>query len=120
MKLSAFAKKTILIIGILFIVLVAAGIGYYRSLECLPFVFGAILGTALSVFKVIALERAIEKSIGMEASQAGKYIRFQHLFRLFLTGLLLYVAATVPMIDLWGTAAGIFTFQCAVLLMKYF
>lgn len=120
MKISALAKKMILTICILLIILVAASIIYYRSLSCLQFIFGALLGSAVSIIKVIILERAVDKALSMDEKSAGNYVRLQHLLRLMLTGAALLIAALVPFISLWGAAAGIFAFQISVYILNFF
>ncbi|MGI6169445.1 MAG: ATP synthase subunit I [Christensenellales bacterium] len=119
MKLSDHAKKMIRTICILLFILVVAGVVYYRSWSCLPFVFGALLGAAVSILKVLLLERAVDKALAMEEKAAGNYVRLQHLLRLLLTAVVLVLAALVPAISLWGAAAGVFTFQISVYILKF-
>lgn len=113
MKLSDIAKgmiKTILIIGL---VCILVSIAYYRSLKFIPFLLGVILGIVASVVKVFLLDRAVDKALKMEKKQAGKYIYFQNLLRLFVSGLALIIAVLVPQINLWGVAIGVLAFPFA-------
>ena len=119
MKLSALAKRMIVAIGVLLLVLIAAAVAYHRSLECLPFIYGAVLGAAVSVAKVILLERAIDKTLTMDQKAAGNYIRLQHLLRLALTAAALLLGALVPAISLWGVAGGVFAFQISLYVLKF-
>ncbi|MGI5935875.1 MAG: ATP synthase subunit I [Oscillospiraceae bacterium] len=120
MKLSEVAKRMILTIGILTLLFIAAAAVYYRSPDCLPFVFGALLGSATSIAKVILLERAVDRALGMEKDRAGNYVRLQHLLRLALSGAVLVLAALVPNISLWGAVAGILSFQISLYTLKMF
>ncbi|MCL2767712.1 MAG: hypothetical protein FWE49_03175 [Synergistaceae bacterium] len=113
-------KKMIKVIVISSLIIIAAGAVYYRSLSVLPFAVGVFLMAALNVFKIIMLGRTIERAISMEEKKAGSFIRFQHLLRFLLTGLVLVIAAKTPFISLWGAAAGIFTLQIAAYYVSFF
>lgn len=119
MKLSNLAKRMIITILIIVSVCVLASVIYYRTLDFLPFLFGAILGTAVSIVKVFLLERAVDKALDMEQKQAGNYVSIQHLLRLLLSGVVLTLGAIVPQISLWGVVAGIFAFQIAIYNVKF-
>jgi len=118
MKLSGIAKRMILILSVSLLLLVAASAVYYRSFAFLPFALGALLGAAANIAKVILLERAVNKTVGMEAETGGNYIRIQNFFRFLLTGAVLVAAAFIPFISLYGAAAGILSYQIAALLLK--
>ena len=121
MKLSDVAKKMIFILGIAFLILLAAGFTgsfFISALEFLPFALGALLGALLNVFKVWMLDRTVKKVVGMEAAKAGNYVRMQQLLRFVLTGLVLVAAALIPFISIWGAAVGVLTFQIALPFMK--
>lgn len=116
MKISELAKRmtrTILIISVLFIVVSAL---YYRSLAFIPFLLGTLLGTAVSIWKVFVLERAVDRALAMDKNKAGNFVGLQQLLRLFVTGIVLFLGAVVPQISLWGVAAGIISFQLALYL----
>ena len=122
MRLSAIAKKMIMLIGASSLVFIAAGVIYHRSLSALPFILGVLMVAALNCLKAVLLERAVEKAANMdEGKSAANYIRGQYLVRFVLTGAVLIVAAKNPqIISLWGAIAGIFTWQIAALLLKFF
>lgn len=116
MKVSPLAKRMIItIVGISALFVVASFI-YYRSLAFLPFLLGALLGTSVSIWKVFVLERAVDRALGMDKKKAGNYVSLQQLFRLFVTGVVLFTGAVVPQVSLWGVAAGIIAFQLALYL----
>ncbi|NLF35447.1 MAG: hypothetical protein GX585_05720, partial [Clostridiales bacterium] len=71
------------------------------------------------LIKVFLLGRAVDQAMAMEKKAAARYIQLQHLFRLFLTGAVLVLAALVPAISLWGAAAGIVAYQIAVYSIKF-
>ena len=119
MKLSEIPKKMVWAICVLCIFFVLAGIIYYRSMSCLPFVLGVILGSAASVLKVLLLARTVERAMEMEQKTAGKYVGLQHLLRLLFTGVVRAAAAIVPWISLWGAVLGIFSFQISVYILKF-
>ncbi|QIK51380.1 hypothetical protein G7058_04485 [Jeotgalibaca porci] len=116
MKVSPLAKRMIItIVGIAALFVVASFI-YYRSLAFLPFLLGTLLGTGVSIWKVFVLERAVDRALGMDKKKAGNYVSLQQLFRLFVTGVVLFTGAVVPQVSLWGVAAGIIAFQLALYL----
>lgn len=119
MKISNLAKKMIITILIISVICVLGSVIYYRSLKFLPFLFGVILGSTMSIVKVFILERVIDKALTMEQKTAGKYVSLQHLLRLFLSGIVLFLGAVVPQISLWGVAAGILSFQVAAYNVKF-
>lgn len=119
MKLSDLAKRMIITILIIVLACVLGSVLYYRSLDFLPFLFGAILGSLVSIVRVFLLERAVDKAVEMEKNQAGNYVTIQHLLRLLLSGLALVLGATVPQINLWGVVAGILAFQIALYNLKF-
>lgn len=116
MKVSPLAKRMIItIVGIAALFVVASFV-YYRSLAFLPFLLGTLLGTGVSIWKVFVLERAVDRALGMDKKKAGNYVSLQQLFRLFVTGVVLFIGAVVPQVSLWGVAAGIMAFQLALYL----
>ncbi|MGF7145198.1 cell division protein FtsX [Anaerotaenia torta] len=119
MQLADLSKKVTLTICILTPILILASALYYRSLSCLPFIWGALLGAAVSIAKVFLLERAVNQAVNMEKKTASGYIQLQHLLRLLLTGAVLMLAALVPAISLWGAAAGIMTYQIGIYLIRF-
>ncbi|MGI6562579.1 MAG: ATP synthase subunit I [Clostridia bacterium] len=119
MKLSDLAKRmiwTILIIGFVFII---GSVIYYRSLDFLPFFFGVSLGSVVSIVKVFLLDNTVNKALSMDKTGAGKYVSLQYFIRFFLTGVVLYIGAVVPDINLWGVAAGVIAFQLATYGIKF-
>jgi len=116
--ISDMAKKMMRIIVILLLLLIAASIAYYRSLAFLPFAYGALLGSSLSLLKVVMLDRAVASVITQDKEKAGNRLLAQHFIRYLLTGAVLIIAALVPFINIWGTAAGILSMQVAVFFIK--
>jgi len=118
MDITDIKRKMIAAIGILAAVFIAASAVYYRSAECLPFVYGTLLGSAVSVLKVIMLARAVGKSLSQDTQAAANHVRLNHLLRMFISGAVLVLAALVDAISLWGAAAGVLSFQLALYVLK--
>jgi len=112
--LSDFAKKMMRVIGIIFAILVAASVAYYRSPAFLPFALGALIGVATSIGKVILLDRAVASVVRMDKDRSKNYLLLQHFLRYLLTGVALVISALAPFINIWGTAAGVLSLQVAV------
>lgn len=119
MKLTNLAKRMIVTILIIGMVCILGSIVYYRSLEFLPFFFGTILGSAVSIAKVFLLERTVDKALAIDPKKAGNHVSIHHLLRLLLSGVVLALGAIVPQISLWGVVAGILAFQLAVFNVKF-
>lgn len=119
MKLSDLAMRMILTILIIALICILASVVYYRSPDFFPFMYGVFLGSAVSIAKVLLLERAVDKALAMEQTRAGIYVSMQHILRLVLSGVALFLGAVVPQISLWGVVAGILAFQLAVFNIKF-
>lgn len=118
MKLSHLAKRMIFTIIIISVICTILSVVYYRSLEFLPFLFGIILGSGLSIYKVLLLEKAVDKALDMENKRAGSHVAINHMLRLLLSGLALFIGAIVDQISLWGVVAGILSFQLSLYSLK--
>lgn len=114
MKLSSLAKKMVISIITISLISTLGSFIYHRSLDFLPFLIGAALGSAVSITKVFLLEYTVNKALKMEKKTAGNYVTIQHVLRLLLSGVVLFLGAVVPQISLWGVAVGIISFQIAV------
>jgi hypothetical protein len=119
MELSDLAKRMIFTILIIALICILLSIIYYRSLDFLPFMYGVFLGSTVSITKVFLLEHAVDKALAMEQTRAGIYVSIQHVFRLVISGVALFLGAVVPQISLWGVVAGILAFQLAVYNIKF-
>lgn len=119
MKLSNLAKGMIRTILIVALICIVGSIVYYRSLACFPFILGVVIGSAVSIIKVLLLERAVDKALSMEQMHAGNYVAIQYMLRLLLSGAVLVLGAVVPQISLWGVVAGILAFQLATYSLKF-
>lgn len=119
MKLSKLAKRMIFTIIVISLLCVLVSVVYYRSLDFLPFLLGVFLGSAVSISKVFLLEHAVDKALTMEEKHAGSYVSIQHILRLLLSGVVLFLGAVVPQISLWGVVAGILSFQLAIYNVKF-
>lgn len=119
MKLSNLARRMIITILVIGLVGVLGSVIYYRSLGFLPFLFGVLLGSAVSIAKVFLLERAVDKALELEGQHAKNYVSLQHILRLFLTGVVIFIGAVVDQVSLLGVALGVFAFQLATYNIKF-
>lgn len=92
---------------------------YYRSMAFLPFMLGLALGSAVSIAKVILVDRAVDKALSMDRSRAGTYVGAQYLLRMLLTAAALIISAVVPWMSIWGAAAGVLAFQIGIYLVQF-
>lgn len=117
--MSDIAKRMSLVVCASLPLLVGGAAVFYRSLAFLPFAYGALLGTGLSIAKIISLDRTVRKVTDMEPRRASNYVRLQSLLRFLLTGGVLVLAAWVPFVSLWGAAASILVYQAALYSMNW-
>ena len=117
MTMSEIGKKMLPAIVLCVFVIMAVGLVFaiLQKIQFLPVALGAVLGAALSVAKVIMIDRTVKKVATMEAGAVGNFVRIQHFLRFVLTAAVLVVAAVVPFINLYSAAAGILSFQAAVM-----
>ena len=113
MRLSVLSKRMIKAVCILTALTLAAGAAFFRLFAYPPFAFGALLGAALNILKVIMLNHTVIKLTSIDVERARNYALVQHFARFLLTGAVLVLAAVLPFLDIWGAATGIFIFQIA-------
>ena len=124
MKLSAPAKRMVLVIGASSLVMMGAGAVYYRSFSALLFAAGVLILTVLNVGKVFLMERAAIKAVELESGGTAKsYLQTQYFFRFLLTGLVFIAPMTLAKsmddpASIWGSLAGVFTLQIAAFSAK--
>lgn len=118
--MSDISKKMMVSIGALSLLAMGAGVVYYRSFDCLPFLAGTLLGALTSVLKVILLAKGIDKALTMEQARATAYIYGQHVLRLVLTAAALVAAALIPWLSLWGAVVGVLTYQISLYILNIF
>ena len=92
MELSKPSKLLIRMIYVAALVIITAGIIYYRSFASVPFALGVIITSILNVIKVRMLERTVQRVTDMDVGEqeTGKnVVRFQYLLRYLITGIVL-------------------------------
>ena len=117
-KLSSLAKQTIVAILLATSAFLLGSVLYHRSLGFLPFMVGLVLGSVVSIAKVMLVERAVEKALRMDQQRVGGYVGGQYLLRMLLTAVVLIIGALVSWISLWGVAAGVIAFQLGIYLVQ--
>lgn len=117
-KLSELAKQTIAAILVIAFTFLIGSLLYYRSLDFIPYMIGLVLGSVVSVVKVMLVERAVEKALRMDQQRVGGYVGGQYLLRMLLTAVVLIIGALVSWISLWGVAAGVIAFQLGIYLVQ--
>jgi len=117
MAISVTVRKMIMVMLVAGMVMAIGGAVlsvFYPVINPFTFSAGVLLTTVLNIVKVVWLERAVEKAVGMEdQTAAGNFIRLQYLLRMLLTGLTLFAAVVIPFVELWGAVVGLFTFHAA-------
>lgn len=119
MRLSDLAKKMLKAVIVVALASIVISMIYYRSLAFIPFLLGVVLGTAVSIWKIFLLDKAVDNALAMEQHRAGSYAGLQYLLRLALTGAALLIGALIDPINLWGVVFGILSFQLSLYFVKF-
>ncbi len=119
MRLSDLAKRMIIIILIITLICILGSIIYYRSFGFIPFLFGVMLGSVISIARVFLLDRAVDRALTMEKKRAAQYLSLQNILRILLSGFALVIGAIIPQINLWGVVAGILAYSLAAYSTKF-
>ncbi len=119
MKLLDLAKRMVLTILAMALICILASAAYYRSLDFLPFALGVLVGSAVSIAKVFLLQHGVDKALSMDQKRAVSYLGLNHILRLLVSGVALFLGAVVPQLSLWGVATGILAFQVATFNIKF-
>ncbi|NLJ95083.1 MAG: ATP synthase subunit I [Clostridiaceae bacterium] len=112
------AKNMILIILVISGIFISLALIFLHSLNVGSIILGIILGSAVSIIKVILLKRSINKVFNEKQDQAKAYTGLQYLLRFALTAGILVVGALVPQINLLGVIAGVLSFQLATYIVQ--
>ena len=121
MKLSVIAKKTMsaILLCNMAIALVFFIFALINKSDVLPYIYGVLAGTGISLLKVAMIERAVKRVAEMAIVSVGPYVGMQHLIRFGITGMLMVAVANLQDIDILSTAASVLSFQVAVKLQRH-
>jgi len=120
MNLTVVSKKMIVLIAVLTAAIIIIGAAYYRSPATLRFAVGALLSGLLNVSKVILLDRATLKMVGMETARSANYMRLSSFIRFILSAFVIGACVFLNRyVNLWGLGIGLSTLHLAALSMKY-
>lgn len=115
-NLSLTAKTMCKVLAALFGILLVAGLvvslAVYPFEKPLAFALGLALGTGLSLWKVVLMEKSLSRSVDMDASGAKNYATAQMMLRYLLTiGVLVLAFFCRNVIGPIGVVAGILSLQ---------
>lgn len=119
---SETSKKMIILMGILFLIECIAGVIFFNTVSSsIGFIIGLLIGTGLSIIKLILLEKALIKSMEMEKKTASTYINRQYFFRYLITAIVLVISAiNHPTINLFGVGIGLINMQISAYIYGLF
>ena len=117
LNISDTAKK--LIIGTVCIAAILSIIGSFFITDTISFFIGALAATAISVLKIILMERSIVRSVDMDAKGAVVYARAQYAMRYFMTIGVMVAVASFSTAALYGAIAAMLAMPFASHAMRY-
>ena len=119
LSLSIEAKRMLALIAGQALIITVASAVYFRGHGFLPFAYGVLLTCVLNCVRVLLIERTVK--LAVERPNAGGFWGgWQYLIRFVLTGAVLVFAALSDHINLWGAIIGVFTFQIAAHMLRFF
>lgn len=110
-------KKLIVVVVALGVIVF--GIGSFWTESILFWFFGILLGTGISVIKVIMLNNTLNKAVEMSPEDAKNYTRSRYTFRLVLSIVMVVVAVKIPYISVVGVIVGLLLVQPAVYIVNF-
>lgn len=110
-------KQIITIVVALGVIVLGIGVLFANSI--LYWAVGVALGTAVSVLKVVMLEKTLNKAVDMSPEDAKNYTRSRYTFRMVLTIALVVVAIKIPYINVIGLIVGLLLIQPAVYIVNF-
>ena len=81
---------------------------------------GILLGTALSFFRYLSLERSVDKSLGMEPHRGKAHAQVQYFVRLAVTiAVFLFAGMNHPNVNFYGVAYGAINMQVSIYICAF-
>ncbi len=118
---SPTCKKMVLInFAITAVILVVALFFFTQPEQQFDFAKGLIFASVFSALKTVLLERNLRKAVNMSSDAATNYSRLHYFLRYILTGVMLFVAAKISPVCLFGAAAGLIPIQFAAYFVNLF
>ena len=120
MKLSKIANKMIRVVVICSLLITAMGavLTALKISKFVPIVLGVILGSTVSILRVVMIDRTVKKLTSMETENPSGYVSLQHILRFVVSGVIMTIAAVVPFINTYSAAAGVLSFQAATMSVR--
>jgi len=81
---------------------VAVGAGGLLLGAGIYYLFGVIIGTLLSIYKIYSIKNSLNRAVGLSEDKAVTYSQRQYLVRYILTGAIFLVAAFIGVQTLLG------------------
>lgn len=85
----------------------------------LYWILGVALGTAVSLVKLLMIERTVEKAVDMEPQNAKNYVNSRASFRFVLTIVIVVLAIKIPFFNILGVIVGLILTQPAVYIVNF-
>lgn len=122
LKTSDTSKKMIIVMCILLVIETIGGLFFFNTFIGFVGLFiGLLIGTGLSIVKLILMEKALIKSVSMEKKAASNYINKQYFFRYLATVIILVICAiNHPTINLFGVGIGLINMHISAYLFGLF
>lgn len=110
MNKDLFSKNRMIIYMILFSLIMEI-IGILIVSDKKAFTVGLLFGLIFSILKLLLMQNSIKKAVLMPEAKAQRYASVQYMVRYALTGVVLFVAAIEPTINIFGVFIGLLSMK---------
>ncbi len=93
---------------------IAFGIGAFFTKNIIYYAAGIAVGTAISLARVILLERTLKKSLDMPPQNAQTYVASQYSLRMVCIVVIVFIALKTQRISLIGLIIGLLLVQPSI------
>ncbi len=101
---------------IIFIIFSIILLGIIFVNEKIPWILGALFGSANAFILFLDLKRTIEFAVEMDVKKAESYAFSKYMFRFIITGVIIYASIKIQYLNVISTLLGLTSIKMAILL----
>lgn len=117
-KISEISKKIMLIMTAICLTALGIGAMIIDMNNISHYIWGLLFGLVFSIFKLLLLEKTLNKSVDMTAGNAENYARLHYMMRYFLTGAVLVISALIDIHTMIGVIIAVFSLRPAIFIVN--
>lgn len=94
-------------------------IGIFLEQSLMPWTLGILLGLVIAILKLKLMEKSLNVAVTLPEEKAKAYTQRHYMLRYLLTGVVLFVAAIMPHINLLGVFFGLLSMKIGAYVALY-